>query len=288
MLGQQARGVERLDRATVLPRGLEAQPQRQRAALRALRQFFEPCERGRRVAVVERPARGAQLHAFAGFGAREHGAVGAFVEGLLQVGVARGLVLQGLRAFGGQQVRQHAHLLRLRQLGAERGQCLFLRERSLRGLAGAREAAGDQLHHRIEQGGVQHAFLLLQPPVARLRGQREQRRERAQRDVQQHEGQQQDHEHEVQREIDPPRRPEHGDRALVVAGEQRHRRSDGEQREEPDCSAHERISALRPRWSARPACRRCAPAPCCARAAAVAAAAWPRPACGARPDRNSG
>ena len=69
VLGQQPRGFQRLERAPILARGLQAQAQGQRAPLRALRQFLEPRQRRRRVAVVQRPAGGAQLHAFARFGA---------------------------------------------------------------------------------------------------------------------------------------------------------------------------------------------------------------------------
>jgi hypothetical protein len=152
--------------------------------------------------------------------------------------VARRTVLQRLRALRGEQVRQHPHLLGLRQPGVERGQRSFLRQGGLRRLARAREAAGQQLRQCIEQGRIQGALLLLQAPLARLQGQGEQGRQAAQRHVQQGERRQQEQQHEIQRKVDPPRGPEDGDRALVVAGEQRHRGGDAEQGEKPECRAH--------------------------------------------------
>ena len=83
----------------------------------------------------------------------------------------------------------------------------------------------------------------------------------AQRDVQEHEGRQQQQQHQVERQVDAVRRPEHRDRALVVAGEQRHRDRDAEQRQEPECGAHGvALSGPPPRWPAPPASRRCAAA----------------------------
>ena len=56
--------------------------------------------------------------------------------------------------------------------------------------------------------------------------------------VQEDEGRQQQQQHQVERQVHPPRRPEHRDRALVVAGEQRHRGRDAEQGQKPECRAH--------------------------------------------------
>ena len=238
MLGQQPRGFERLQGAPVLARGFQPQAQRQGAALRPLRQFREPRQGGRRVAVVERPTGGTQLHALAYFRRHQCATIGALVECLLKVRIARRAILQRLRALGGQQMRHHADLKSLRQPGIERGQPPLLRQRRLRRLARAREPARQQLRSGVEQRRMQRALLLLQTPLARLLGQREQCREAPQRQVQQHEHGEQKQQHQVERQVDPPGRPEDGDRALVVAGEQRHRGGDAEQSEEPEDGAH--------------------------------------------------
>ena len=64
------------------------------------------------------------------------------------------------------------------------------------------------------------------------------RRQRAQRQVQQHEQADQQQQRQIDRQIDPVRRPEDGDGALVVARKQRQRDRRREQADQPQGSAH--------------------------------------------------
>ena len=143
--------------------------------------------------------------------------------------LARRTVLQRLCAFGREQVRQGAHLHRIRQSLAAGGERLLLSQRHLRGLAGADEAPRDQVRQRIEQRREDRAFLLLRAPAQGLPRQVEQRRQRAQGGMQEHESGEQQQQHQVERQVDPVRRPEDGHRTLVVASKQRDRDRHAEQ-----------------------------------------------------------
>ena len=255
MLGQQPRGFQRLESAAVQPRGLEPKAQRQRAPLCALRQFFQPRQRGRRIAVFQRPARGAQLHALAGFRADRPALVDSILQRLLQMGIAALLVLQRLGPLGGEQVGEDPHLPRLRQRGVELGQGVLLRQRGQRGLARPGEPPGEQLGKGVQQRRVQRPLFLLHAPLTRLVRQRKQRRQGPQRDMQADEQGQQEQQHQVEREVHPPGGPEHGDGPLVVAGKQRNRGSNAEQRQEPERGAH--VSGRRRRSPEPSAFRRC-------------------------------
>ena len=236
MLGEQARGVHGLGDAAGLPRGLELEAQRGGAAVGAGGQFVQPRQGARRVVVVQRPAGGAQQHAFAQFGGGA--AAGGGVQRLVEMLVARGLVLQGVRAFGDGHVGQRAQGQRVRRRVAGALQRLLARQRAFGRLASAQESAGAELREGVEQHGMRGALALLGAPAARLTRQLKHRRQRAQRQVQQHEQADQQQQRQIDRQIDPVRRPEHGDGAFVVARKQRQRDRRREQADQPQGSAH--------------------------------------------------
>ena len=243
VLGQQARGFQRLQGLPSVPGGAQLHAQGQRAARRALRQLAEPVEGGAGIMVFEGPAGSAKQHAFAHFLGM---AGGRILQGEFQVLVAQGLVLQRLRAFGHQQMRQRAQLAgqAVAVTGGVPGrfrrhaQAFFLRQRIVGRFGRADEASSHQVGQRIHERAVHGTFLLLRTPAPRLDRQGKQRRQRARRQVQQHEQPDQQQHRQVEGNIDPVRRPENGDDGLVVAGKQGNRDGNAKQGDEPESGAH--------------------------------------------------
>ena len=238
---------------------LQLHAQCQRAARGALRQALEPGHRGVGLAVLQRPARGAHQRAL-----------------VRLLGVARRRLLQRLPAGVPRARPCPAAPARSRPpAGAPAcapappwparspaaAQRFLLHQRRLGRLAGADEAAGQQVRDRVQQRAVHGALLLLRAPAQRLARQVEQRRQRAQRGMQEDEGAEQQQQHQVERQVHAVRRPEHRDRALVVAREQRDGDGDAEQGQEPEGGAHQRppckrTSRGRAECSAAPSRRR--------------------------------
>ena len=125
-----------------------------------------------RVAIVERPFGGEQARAL--LGRTRRGAALRQVERAPQLLVARGAVLQPVRAAGGEQVAEHGELVVLRQLG----RVGLDRQRALRRLLGAAVAAAEILRQRLAQRRLRAAVAPRDAPLARAPRQADQRVQR--------------------------------------------------------------------------------------------------------------
>jgi hypothetical protein len=175
MLAQQPGCLQRIACLLRQPSGLQLHAQRQRAPGCALRQALEPGHCRERLAVVQRPARRAHQDALAGL---LRIARRCMLQRLLQMLFSRRPVLQCLRAFGGQQVGQGAHLRGVASGLAAVAERSFLAQRRFGRLARADEAASQHVRDRVQQGSVHGPLLLLRAPAQRLARQVEQRRQR--------------------------------------------------------------------------------------------------------------
>ncbi|MCY1528960.1 hypothetical protein D9M68_640830 [compost metagenome] len=127
MLGEQARGLQRFRGGAPQARDAQLQPQRLDAAARALRQLGQTAACSLHIAVFHCPAHRAQQGTLGRIG-RSLGQ--GWIQRGLQIFVASLAVLQRLRAFGDQQVREHLQLVAPRPLAWRDG--LELIERVLR------------------------------------------------------------------------------------------------------------------------------------------------------------
>jgi hypothetical protein len=109
VLAQQACGLQGLLGLVRHARGLEPGTQRQGAPGHSRGQGGQALQRHAGIAFVQRPAC-AQLRALAQLRHGGRRAFGNLIQRLLQMCLARALVLQGVRAFGGHQMGQRAQL----------------------------------------------------------------------------------------------------------------------------------------------------------------------------------
>ena len=172
------------------------------------------------VTVFQRPACGAHLDALAQLALGGRALFGGVVQRSRQVQVTSDMVLQGLRVFGGHQMRQGAQLEPMGHAHVGAGQCAFLCQGRMRRFARSQETPRHKKRYSVEHGAMHGTLFLVQAPEARLARQFQQSGQRPQRGVQRHKRDRDQQHHQIERKIEAVRRPEQRDRALVAAGKQ--------------------------------------------------------------------
>jgi hypothetical protein len=198
VLGQQAGSVQRRRGLTRQARGLQPDAQGNGAACRALGQFGQAAQGVGRIAVVQGPARGAHLGAFAHFLFRGVALGRRIGQDLAPMVVALRAVLQSMRGIGRHHVGCRAQPCAVGHGGMGLGQGFLHGQGRQCRFAGAQETAGLLVRQGLEQAVVHGALFLLAAPAPRLMGHLQQRGQGAQRRIQQHEGQHDDGQGQVQ------------------------------------------------------------------------------------------
>ena len=235
VLGQQARCLDGTGMGPGQARSLQPQTQGLCASGRAATHFIESLQCGSGITVVERPARGSQLHRLTHFHCC---CLTAVLQRGTAMNIARRAVLQRMCRFGGQQMRHGAQACHETGTVVVRLERAHLRQHRLSGLARTHKSPRRQVCKCVEQRRLHGAFAVALTPLARRTRHGEQGGQRAQGRIQCEKRQHHQHQHQVERQIDPIRWPEQRHRPRIAAGKQGRRHRDGKQRQQPQGNMH--------------------------------------------------